>query len=203
MLGACRSRAEADGFASRCRFHHSFLDTLPADTPYQAATCFLVSQFIVDRAERVRFFAGIAARLAGRGLLTSTDLAADTASPAYATLLPAQPFQRDIDPDPSPITEAVDDGPCRIGDRNLDAFDTIVLNALLEGRAAEAHEIDDRWSMRGRHAERSIAIHTADGICSVSSWNCRANTRQITPLGMSVTASARARRASVGPSASW
>jgi len=89
MLDACRSRAEADGFAARCRFHHGFLDTLPADAPYQAATCFLVSQFIVDRAERARFFAGIAARLAGGGLLASTDLAADTASPAYATLLPA------------------------------------------------------------------------------------------------------------------
>src|SRR5690606_1771740 len=89
MLAACRSRAEADGFAARCRFHHGFLDTLPADAPYQAATCFLVSQFIVDRAERARFFAGIAARLAGGGLLASTDLAADTASPAYATLLPA------------------------------------------------------------------------------------------------------------------
>ena len=83
------ARAEAEGFAARCRFHRGFLDSLPAAVPFDAATCLLVSQFIVDRSGRVRFFADIAARLRPGGLLASSDLACDTASPAYAVLLPA------------------------------------------------------------------------------------------------------------------
>ena len=89
MLDACRRRAEAEGFATRCRFHEGFLDTLPEDAPFDAATCFLVSQFLVDREQRTRFFAGIAARLRAGGLLASSDLAADVASPQYEVLLPA------------------------------------------------------------------------------------------------------------------
>lgn len=89
MIDACRARAEAEGFAARCRFHHGFLESLPVDAPFDAATCFLVSQFIVDRAARARFFAGIAARLRPDGLLASSDLAYDTASTAYEVLLPA------------------------------------------------------------------------------------------------------------------
>ncbi|WP_394003234.1 class I SAM-dependent methyltransferase [Luteimonas sp. WGS1318] len=89
MIDACRARAQAEGFAARCRFHHGFLDALPTEAPFDAATCFLVSQFLVDRAARVRFFAEIAARLRPDGLLASSDLAFDTASPAYDVLLPA------------------------------------------------------------------------------------------------------------------
>lgn len=89
MLDACRARAEADGFAARCRFHEGVLDTLPASPPFHLATCFLVSQFLLDRAERVRFFAGIASRLHEDGLLASSDLAADVTSADYAMMLPA------------------------------------------------------------------------------------------------------------------
>jgi len=89
MIEACRARARADGFDERCRFHHGFLESLVIDTPFDGATCFLVSQFIVNRAERVRFFSGITARLRPGGLLASSDLAFDTASPAYGVLLPA------------------------------------------------------------------------------------------------------------------
>jgi tRNA (cmo5U34)-methyltransferase len=89
MIDACRDRAQADGFAGRCHFHHGFLDTLPADAPYDVATCFLVSQFLVDRSARTQFFADIAARLSPNGLLASSDLASDTASPSYDVLLPA------------------------------------------------------------------------------------------------------------------
>ncbi|TWT23552.1 class I SAM-dependent methyltransferase [Luteimonas marina] len=89
MLEVCRQRAESDGFADRCSFHHGFVDSLPGDAAYDAATCFLVSQFLLDRDARVRFFADIAARLRPGGLLASSDLASDVASPAYAVLLPA------------------------------------------------------------------------------------------------------------------
>ena len=89
MIAACRERAEAEGFAGRCSFHEGFLDALPEGAPHDAATCFLVSQFLLDRQERVAFFAGIAARLREDGLLASSDLAADVDSPAYGVLLPA------------------------------------------------------------------------------------------------------------------
>lgn len=62
---------------------------MPDGADYDAATCFLVSQFLVDRGQRVRFFADIAARLRPGGLLASSDLASDVASPAYEVLLPA------------------------------------------------------------------------------------------------------------------
>ena len=89
MLDVCRQRAETEGFTARCHFHHGFLDSLPANEPRDAATCFLVSQFLVDREERARFFRDIATRLRPGGLLASTDLASDIDSPAYETLLPA------------------------------------------------------------------------------------------------------------------
>lgn len=89
MLAACRARAEADGFAQRCRFHEGFLESLPADGPFDAATCLLVSQFILDPVQRTAFFRGIAMRLRPGGLLASSDLASDVNSAAYEVLLPA------------------------------------------------------------------------------------------------------------------
>ena len=89
MLAACRARAVEEGFAHRCRFHEGFLDSLPAQAPFDAATCFLVSQFITDRTQRIGFFRGIAERLVAGGLLASSDLAADVGSAAYEVLLPA------------------------------------------------------------------------------------------------------------------
>src|SRR5690606_4728530 len=56
---------------------------------FDAATCFLVSQFILDPAARSGFFNQIARRLAPGGILASSDLAADVASPAYDVLLRA------------------------------------------------------------------------------------------------------------------
>src|SRR5688572_10214918 len=51
MLDVCRRRAESDGFASRCSFHEGYVDSLSlsSDDMYDAATCFLVSQFILER----------------------------------------------------------------------------------------------------------------------------------------------------------
>jgi tRNA (cmo5U34)-methyltransferase len=89
MLDECRKRAERDGFAHRCTFHHGTTDTVPAAELHDAATCFLVSQFILDAAARSRFFADIAARLKPGGLLCSSDLAADTTTPEFETVLHA------------------------------------------------------------------------------------------------------------------
>lgn len=49
MLDLCRQRAEREGFASRCTFHEGYLDSLASDGRHHAATCFLVSQFILDQ----------------------------------------------------------------------------------------------------------------------------------------------------------
>lgn len=87
MLAACRQRAEANGYAPRCRFHEGFLDSLPATDPFDAATSFLVSQFILERHERVAFFHAIAQRLRPGGLLASTDLASDLSAAAQGRLL--------------------------------------------------------------------------------------------------------------------
>lgn len=85
MLDVCRRRAERDGFAARCAFHEGTLDTLPPSDGHDAATCFLVSQFVLDRAARAAFFRAIAERLRPGGLLASADLAADAG--AFDTLL--------------------------------------------------------------------------------------------------------------------
>jgi tRNA (cmo5U34)-methyltransferase len=77
MLEVCRDRAEAQGIASRCVFHHGYLDTLPVDRSFDAATSFLVSQFIQERNERSKFFQSIADRLLPKGILISSDLTGD------------------------------------------------------------------------------------------------------------------------------
>jgi tRNA (cmo5U34)-methyltransferase len=87
MLAACRERAESNGYAQRCRFHEGYLDSLPAGEPFDAATCLLVSQFILDRPERAAFFRAIAGRLRPGGLLASADLASDLSSAAQRSLL--------------------------------------------------------------------------------------------------------------------
>lgn len=87
MLEVCRQRALQGGFLARCQFHEGYLDTL-ADAPdYDAATCFLVSQFLLEPDARTAFFHQIARRLKPAGLLANADLASDTESPAYEVLL--------------------------------------------------------------------------------------------------------------------
>lgn len=88
MIELCRQRAEAEGYLSRCSFHVGYIDSLPASEPHDAATCFLVSQFLLDRDERTSLFRTIATHLRPDALLASTDLASDTNSAAYQTLLP-------------------------------------------------------------------------------------------------------------------
>jgi len=89
MLEVCRQRAEQAGFASRCDFHEGYLESLPATAAHDAATCFLVSQFILEAQARAAFFAEIAERLKPGGLLASSDLAADVDSAEYEVLLTA------------------------------------------------------------------------------------------------------------------
>jgi tRNA (cmo5U34)-methyltransferase len=87
MLQLCRQSVENQGFTSRCTFHHSYLDSLSIEDKHDAATCFLVSQFILDRDERSAFFRQIANVLLPGGLLVSADLVSDTHSENYQELL--------------------------------------------------------------------------------------------------------------------
>jgi tRNA (cmo5U34)-methyltransferase len=101
MLAVCRHRAEEAGLRARCAFHEGYLDTLPTGMLHDGATCFLVSQFMIDRALRTAFFQQIAERLKPTGLLVSADLAAEVATTSYDALLPL--WQRVMAPtDPSP-----------------------------------------------------------------------------------------------------
>jgi tRNA (cmo5U34)-methyltransferase len=87
MLDVCRDKAEKGGFVSRCYFHEGYLESLPMQDAFDAATCFLVSQFILEREARTDFFRAIALRLRPGGILASSDLASDVRSSEYAALL--------------------------------------------------------------------------------------------------------------------
>ena len=89
MLEICRRRADEKAFASRCYFHKGYLASLPARELHDGATCFLVSQFILDPHSRTAFFRGIAERLRPKAILASSDLSSDVTSKAYEDLLSA------------------------------------------------------------------------------------------------------------------
>ena len=56
MLEVCRTKAEEMGFVERCYFHEGYVDSLPGKDVHDAATCFLVSQFILEQEDRSVFF---------------------------------------------------------------------------------------------------------------------------------------------------
>lgn len=87
MLDVCRRQAEEAGITSRCHFHEGYLDALPAGELHDAATCFLVSQFILEKEARSEFFRQIANRLKPGGILASSDLSAEVSSESYEALL--------------------------------------------------------------------------------------------------------------------
>lgn len=83
MLKICRQRAEQMGFSARCTFHEGYLDSLPRETPFDAATSILVSQFILQREARQSYFREIASRLRPGACLVSADLAGEVGSEKY------------------------------------------------------------------------------------------------------------------------
>ncbi|NOZ31569.1 MAG: class I SAM-dependent methyltransferase [Alphaproteobacteria bacterium] len=86
MLDICRQRAKERKIEDRCTFHEGYLDTLAGNETFDAATALMVSQFFADPADRSRFFAAIAARLRPKGILVSSDLAADQSLPTFQGL---------------------------------------------------------------------------------------------------------------------
>jgi len=86
MLNVFRKKAEAAGISARCTFHEGYVDSVPEDTLFDAATSILVSQFIVDDIERIAFFKTINYRLKPSGLLISADISADLDSENFESL---------------------------------------------------------------------------------------------------------------------
>lgn len=89
MLDVCRRLAEKEGFSDRCVFHEGYLESLASDGKFDAATCFLVSQFMLDQCARSGLFREILRKLKPGGTLASSDLASDVQSPEYEVLLRA------------------------------------------------------------------------------------------------------------------
>ncbi|NMG72582.1 class I SAM-dependent methyltransferase [Parazoarcus communis] len=87
MLDVCRNRAEKEGFISRCTFHEGYVESISDIDLHDAATCFMVSQFILDDGVRSKFFRNISKRLKPAGILVSADLASAAGSPEYKALL--------------------------------------------------------------------------------------------------------------------
>jgi tRNA (cmo5U34)-methyltransferase len=87
MLDICRQRAQETGITPRCTFHQGHIDSLPASDAFDAATCLLVSHFLLTQEEQRGLFTRIAARLRPEGYLVSSALASDTATAAYQSLL--------------------------------------------------------------------------------------------------------------------
>ena len=87
MLNICRQKAEKAGIISRCTFHEGYLDSLPASEAFHAATCLLVSHFMMQLDDRRNFFRQIGDRLRPNGYLVSSDIAFDMSTPAYKSIL--------------------------------------------------------------------------------------------------------------------
>lgn len=87
MLAVFRRRAEEQGISARCVFHAGYLDSLPSQGSFDAATAFLVSHFIQERQVRSAFFHRIAERLHPGGVVVSADLVGDVAATDIQDLL--------------------------------------------------------------------------------------------------------------------
>ena len=87
MLELCRKKAEKEGFIERCYFHEGYLETLPTGDQFDAATCLLVSQFILDQTARRDLFHQISRRLKPGGILAVSDLSAQVDTESYDATL--------------------------------------------------------------------------------------------------------------------
>ncbi|WP_108124338.1 class I SAM-dependent methyltransferase [Saccharospirillum mangrovi] len=83
MMAVCRQNLIDAGIDKRCTLVNGYLESLSPAQQFDAATCFLVSQFLTDRLARQKFFRQIAQRLKPKAILASSDLVFDTGSALY------------------------------------------------------------------------------------------------------------------------
>lgn len=74
MMELCRAKARRAGIEHRCHFHPGYLSSLEGDQLHHGATSHLVSHFLTDPRNRVRFYRDIADNLVQGGVLISADL---------------------------------------------------------------------------------------------------------------------------------
>lgn len=86
MLDVCRQKVAASGLSDRCLLHEGYLESLPPQAPFDAATALLVSHFLVEPAARRGFFAEIASRLRLGGRIVCADLATGASSATFESL---------------------------------------------------------------------------------------------------------------------
>jgi tRNA (cmo5U34)-methyltransferase len=87
MLAECRRKFDQSRISSRCEFHEGYLDSLQVNEMHHAGTCFLVSQFILDRQARIEFFSKIASWIEPGGVLASSDLSSEVGTNHFENLL--------------------------------------------------------------------------------------------------------------------
>lgn len=87
MLNICREKADKLGIGERCTFHEGYLDSLTDSGEFHAATCFLVSQFVLQPEKRIDLFRQIFQRIKPGGLMVSADLSSDMPGQIYQNLL--------------------------------------------------------------------------------------------------------------------
>jgi len=83
MLDVCRAKTKAAQIESRCLFIQDYVENVPLDERYDAATSILVSQFILQREQRMAYFSHIAQLLKPDALFISADLSGDATQSSY------------------------------------------------------------------------------------------------------------------------
>lgn len=86
-VGSMSGKMKAEGIAHRCQFHQGYLSSLSVETHFDAATSFLVSQFILREDERKEYFLQIFQRLKNGGVLLNADLSSGYSSQPQQALL--------------------------------------------------------------------------------------------------------------------
>lgn len=87
MIDICRKQADKYGFASRCVFHEGYIDTLSNSRLFDVATSILVSHFIIDEKERIKYFCNISKFIKSEGYMINADLSTDILDTNYTELL--------------------------------------------------------------------------------------------------------------------
>ena len=86
MMELCRDKVRLAEVDERCTFFEGYVDAVPDEMSFDAASCLLVSYFVLDSAERQALFSAIAGRLRHGGLFVNAELVADVTAPEYVTL---------------------------------------------------------------------------------------------------------------------
>lgn len=87
MLNLCKQKAVDNGIDHRCTFHCGYIESLPETMSFDAATSILVSHFLTDKSERIKYFSQIAQRVRPGGVLVNADLSFDTSAPAFPIIM--------------------------------------------------------------------------------------------------------------------